>query len=273
MVVKTTDHSSSCASTPLQEIDSNTPVDETSEGSTIQTIITYAEEVNAECSCECSTCSCSCHSKVDASVQTFDEIKMDHSYANESYDDIELSTQPEPRAVMSFKHLTTNTDCTFYTGLNLEIFKALCSTLKDQWPMKSVTMPVEDQILLITMRLRMGLFFQDLAHRFGISTQLASYMFRKGIPFMAKQLMDGIVWLPREIIRATLPNCFRKKYPNTTCIIDCTEIFIQRPTSLLARAQTYSNYKGHNTAKCLVAIAPNGLIMYQVMGGVPVTIT
>ncbi|KAL3188940.1 hypothetical protein MRX96_003089 [Rhipicephalus microplus] len=38
---------------------------------------------------------------------------------------------------------------------------------------------------------------------------------------------------------------------------------------LMPRAQTYSKYKAHNTVKFLVAIAPNGCIMYvsNVVGG------
>jgi len=39
------------------------------------------------------------------------------------------------------------------------------------------------------------------------------------------------------------------------CMIDRSEVFIERPSSLLARAQTYSNYKSHNTIKFLVAIS------------------
>ena len=37
---------------------------------------------------------------------------------------------------------------------------------------------------------------------------------------------------------------------------------MQRPTSLSARAETYSNYKSHNTVKFLVAISPTGAIIF-----------
>ena len=43
---------------------------------------------------------------------------------------------------------------------------------------------------------------------------------------------------------------------------DCSEIFIQRPTSLTARSQTYSNYKSRNTVKFLIAISPTGAIIF-----------
>ena len=43
-------------------------------------------------------------------------------------------------------------------------------------------------------------------------------------------------------------------------------VFIERPSSLVARAQTYSNYKSHNTAKYLIAITPQGTISFVSKG-------
>lgn len=39
-------------------------------------------------------------------------------------------------------------------------------------------------------------------------------------------------------------------------------MFIQRPFSLKARAQTYNSYKSHNTANVVVAIAPSSYIIF-----------
>lgn len=60
----------------------------------------------------------------------------------------------------------------------------------------------------------------------------------------------------------TMPTSFKNSYPKTTCIIYCTERFIKWTFSLKAKAQTYSSYKSHNTAKVRVAIAPSGYIMF-----------
>ncbi|CAC5390155.1 unnamed protein product [Mytilus coruscus] len=76
------------------------------------------------------------------------------------------------------------------------------------------------------------------------------------------KLKSLIVWLPREVIRDCCPESFRENYPRTTCIIDCAETFIQRPTILRSRGETYSNYKSYNTAKYLVVISPHGQIMF-----------
>ena len=65
----------------------------------------------------------------------------------------------------------------------------------------------------------------------------------------------------------TIPSSFKDTFQQTTCIIDCSEIFIQCPIQLKARAQTWSTYKSNNTAKFLVA--PHGFIMFvlELYGG------
>ena len=67
-----------------------------------------------------------------------------------------------------------------------------------------------------------------------------------------------------------MPQCFKYSFGNkTTVIIDCFEVFINRPSNLLARAQTWSSYKHHNTVKVLIGITPQGTISYvsQAWGG------
>ena len=57
--------------------------------------------------------------------------------------------------------------------------------------------------------------------------------------------------------------CFRTNFGTTVAIIlDCFEIFIDRPSNLMARVQTWSSYKHHNTAKYLIGITPQGVISY-----------
>ena len=47
-----------------------------------------------------------------------------------------------------------------------------------------------------------------------------------------------------------------------TCIKDCFKIFIERPSNVNARAQTWSNYKHHNTAKYFIAVTPQVSISF-----------
>jgi hypothetical protein len=78
-----------------------------------------------------------------------------------------------------------------------------------------------------------------------------------------------ISWPEREALRTSLPQCFVTSYPKTCCIIDCSEVFIERPSNLLARAETWSSYKSHNTVKFLIGITPQGSVSFlsKVYGG------
>lgn len=78
---------------------------------------------------------------------------------------------------------------------------------------------------------------------------------------MEKELQNLCVFPSKEIIAQTLPFSFRN-FVNIRCIIDCTELFVERASSLTMQGQTFSNYKHHNTVKFLVAITPTGGICF-----------
>ena len=59
-----------------------------------------------------------------------------------------------------------------------------------------------------------------------------------------------------------MPSCFREHFPPCAVILDCFEILIEKPSDLTARAQTFSPYKHHNTAKVLLGIIPQGTISF-----------
>ena len=77
------------------------------------------------------------------------------------------------------------------------------------------------------------------------------------------RLSPIISWPEREELWRTMPRCFQYSFGKaTTIIIDCFEIYIDRPSNLLARAQTYSHYKRHNTVKVLIGITPQGSVCF-----------
>lgn len=59
-----------------------------------------------------------------------------------------------------------------------------------------------------------------------------------------------------------MPSSFKEMYPTTWVIIDCSELFIETPSSFRAQSVTYSNYKHHNTAKGLVGIGPSAAVTF-----------
>ena len=70
------------------------------------------------------------------------------------------------------------------------------------------------------------------------------------------------IWPTREQIDEKMPESFKRTYPSTRCIIDCTELFCQRPSSLATQSSLYSHYKSHVTYKGLVGISPDGSITF-----------
>ena len=89
-----------------------------------------------------------------------------------------------------------------------------------------------------------------------------SRYFKKWVDVMYIQLHPLVKWSGREELMKTMPVDFRKNFRYCVIIIDCFEVFMERPTALRARAQTWSNYKHHNTAKFLIGISPQCSITY-----------
>ena len=115
---------------------------------------------------------------------------------------------------------------------------------------------------MVLMRLGLNALLEDLSYRFGIGVTTVSTVIQKWIDIMHIQLQFLITWPSQEVARANMPRIFKDIYPRARCIIDCSEIFIERPTAYQARAQTYSNYKKHNTVKFLIGISPYGAITF-----------
>ena len=70
------------------------------------------------------------------------------------------------------------------------------------------------------------------------------------------------VWPSSESIQNYMPVVFKEAYPTTFCIVDATEIICEVPASLSLQSQCYSSYKSHTTMKGLLAVAPNGAIIF-----------
>jgi len=70
------------------------------------------------------------------------------------------------------------------------------------------------------------------------------------------------IWPSQDVIKQTMPEAFKDKYPSTKVIIDCTEIKCEMPSSLLLNSELFSSYKNHTTLKGLIGIAPNGAITF-----------
>jgi hypothetical protein len=58
-----------------------------------------------------------------------------------------------------------------------------------------------------------------------------------------------------------MPKQFRQHFDTKCAVtIDCSKVFIERPSNLKAKAETWFSYKHHNTVKFLLGITPQGVI-------------
>ena len=108
---------------------------------------------------------------------------------------------------------------------------------------------VENELLLVLMKLRLNLKVEDLAYRFGIAQSTVCRICQRWLDVMYKRLRFLIHWPERDILWQNMPESFKQLYPRCACTIDCSEIFIDTPTEYKARAQTYSNYKKKQYSK------------------------
>jgi len=119
------------------------------------------------------------------------------------------------------------------------------------------------EFTITLMKIKLNCPFQDLAYRFGISVSTVSRIFDQWIDIMSTQLPFLILWPQREELIKTMPLVFKQNFGNKVAvIIDCFEVVIERPSSLIARAMTWSNYQHHNTVKFLIGITSQGVISF-----------
>ena len=153
----------------------------------------------------------------------------------------------------------------FYTGFpSASVFLwfvhllATCSPSLCRGPLK-----LHDMVLMTMMKLKLALTHQDIAYRFGIPLTQVFKTVSQCLESMAYVCGKLIVWPSKESVMSNLPLCFRHpKLKNVRVVLDCFEVFTDRPKNLSCRAKTYSNYKHHNTFKVLVGISPAGAVTF-----------
>lgn len=121
----------------------------------------------------------------------------------------------------------------------------------------------KEEMIMTLMKLRLGLLDADLADRFEISSSQVSRIFTTWVKVLAHFFGSLVYNPPKEIVRGNLPPKFQNsKYSSVRHIIDCSEIFIEKPQNLDIQNLTWSDYKKHNTAKFLISIIPSGMINF-----------
>jgi hypothetical protein len=152
----------------------------------------------------------------------------------------------------------------FYTGLpSWMTFMALFNLVSSYLPSTGrCKLSAYSQVMLFLIKIRLNLANKDIGFRFNIHHATVSKIYNRVLDVMSARLGNFIHWPSRTALRVSMPTSFQKFYKKCCIIIDCTEIFIEQPSDLLARAKTWSQYKHHNTIKFLIGITPQGTVSF-----------
>lgn len=200
---------------------------------------------------------------VDVSTQTdltLDMIEKMHNTCEKNIESTKEGTQQftEKSFVVSGKDYVR-----FYVGLpNFEVLRAVFDFVAPPTTQKTKLTQFQEFVLTL-IKLRLDLPFKDLGYRFGISATTVSRIFSKWLTILDARLSCLIMWPDRDSLWKTMPQCFRSSFGKKVAVIlDCFEVFMDRPSSLLPRASTWSNYKHHNTVKILLGVTPQGTVSF-----------
>ena len=85
-------------------------------------------------------------------------------------------------------------------------------------------------------------YLATLSRLFDISIPSASRYIITWTNFLYFQLGNDTFWPTLEQVDEYMPESFRRAYPSTRCIIDCTELYCQRPSSLSRQSALYLSH-------------------------------
>lgn len=177
-------------------------------------------------------------------------------------------------SVESVKQSKIKNNFKYYTGFVytqfLCILNFLVPNLKhNELPFKmkktissAMKMKIEDQLLLVLMKLRLNLQFHHLGNLFNLSPQDTGAIFREWINYMFYRFGSVPLWPARSTIISMMPRQFREDFPKTMIILDGTEIKLEKPSALRSQSQFYSDYKSCTTLKGLVGVDPRGSFIF-----------
>lgn len=189
------------------------------------------------------------------------ELRSKTQYFSEKKEDIHKLVNKDNFTL--FDLLRTDDDLKVFTGINFNLLQNLSEafSLSQKKQIYYHVVSVEERIVLCLCKLKLNLTFKCLSVLFRLNRKICTQHFINTLHTLAFILKNAIYWPTKEEILCSMPICFNE-FQETFAVLDCTEIAIEKPKCLNCRLRLYSHYKGCETMKFLVAVAPSGLIIY-----------
>ncbi|KAK0166587.1 hypothetical protein PV327_004080 [Microctonus hyperodae] len=145
------------------------------------------------------------------------------------------------------------------TSVSMEIFDYLLKRINDS-PKQNVSK--EDKLFICLMILKTGISFSGISVLFDLHRTTISKIFHSTLQKLVCATKNDIVWPTKDVVKGTMPKCFKLYFPDTRVIIDCIEFRTEIPKSISNKAFFYSHHKKGFTIKLLVGITPSGYICF-----------
>jgi len=129
------------------------------------------------------------------------------------------------------------------------------------WKVESITF--EDQIFISLMKVKQNYTNLHLAQLFNCSVATIANIVTTFIHVLHEILFKDIMTsIPsRDKSKLSAPSSF-SQYGSCRIVIDCTDIEVAAPGLMSQQNATYSSYRGMNSFKVIVGVAPNAVITY-----------
>jgi len=152
-----------------------------------------------------------------------------------------------------------------WCGISEKMFKVLLDLLGEKLT-DSRKLSSESKLMLFLIKLKQNQTFSALGSLFSVHRTTALSTFVEVLDLAFEAVKHLLIWPSKNLIKARMPASFKSTFPECRCIIDATEVEIQKPSNVNEQVLTFSNYKGKFTMKFLVAVAPHGDIIFVSRG-------
>ena len=122
-------------------------------------------------------------------------------------------------------------------------------------------MTIRERVMLTFMKFKHNISYAVLAVIFNCTKRNCANIVMRMLDILSSALRFAIPWPSKEKVLQNMPLYF-KDFEDVRVVVDCTEIFIQRPKNLCCQVITYSQYKGSNTIKFMTGVTPGGTISF-----------
>lgn len=200
------------------------------------------------------------HCQTDLTMEDLQRKLEQLHFASTKIDHLQNKIDSSPFGLMDNKG--NDTRWKYFTGFPFTVVEIIYDLIKAYIVSTSTTaLSPFNQFLITLIKLRLDLDFKLIAYSFKISQTTVATYFENVIHVLSCRLKSLIVWPERSDLN--IPLSFKEVFhDNATVIVDCFEVFIEKPASLLTQQECWSNYKHHNTVKFLIGITPQGNICY-----------